>query len=433
MFEPTARQQRQEALLRLRELAVGVDDLRATVDAVGVVLLASLDAQRRLIELVGNPRATAGDELARSARSAAERGLWPEALADYDSAIATAWDQPQAHYGRAIAVLALAEEADGPIPVATVRDAAESFGKAVRYGRTTAQVVAARSALAAAALFDRVGEPDRADQVLRDAAGAIPGSPDLLFTAGRRLRSADLLDRAAKLDPTLVADPLWPDERFAAPVTAAVLERQRAAIAAGHRALASAAALVPMPTTTTGQPSTCVAALATLRELTAALDRAAEQLSPPTPHEVGLEQRRHSATAQLTSADVAYRRISVPVPLILLGIFALPFICVAGVLAEPIAAARGMDEVTGFGIGAAIAATVVAIGFAILVPISVARVRRQRRTRGGGVLAARGTAQALQAELQHRRGQREQALASIRAARAEAESLLQRAPIALRL
>lgn len=359
-----------------------------------------------VLETVGNPRATAGSESARKARSAAERRLWAEALTEYDRALEADWDQPSAHYGRAVAVLARAAESGAPVADDTVRAAAESFAQAVRYGRTTAQVVAARAALAAVALFDRIGAVERGEEVLREAAEGIPGSPELLFVAGKRLRAPEFLARAAKLDPTLLADPLWPEQPWAEPVNSAVLERQHAALTDGERALRT----VPME-----KPLTCAAGLHALRDLVAALRRAEGELTGPATHDFRLQRRRLAAEARLAAADAAFRQGSAPVPVIVVAVLTLPAVVAGGL-------------VGGYW-GAGIVALVCGVALAVLVPDSL----RRRRVRGERVLAARSVAEAANRELQQRREQRARALDAVRAAHERAEGLIRRAPIALTL
>jgi hypothetical protein len=256
------------------------------------------------------------------------------------------------------------------------------------------------------ALFDRIGAVERGEEVLREAAEGIPGSPELLFVAGKRLRAPEFLARAAKLDPTLLADPLWPEQPWAEPVNSAVLERQHAALTDGERALRT----VPME-----KPLTCAAGLHALRDLVAALRRAEGELTGPATHDFRLQQRRLAAEARLAAADAAFRQGSAPVPVIVVAVLTLPAVVAGGL-------------VGGYW-GAGIVALVCGVALAVLVPDSV----RRRRVRGERVLAARSVAEAANRELQQRREQRARALDAVRAAHEQAEGLIRRAPIALTL
>jgi tetratricopeptide (TPR) repeat protein len=248
-----------------RETLDGLRTLSGQLDHTNYLLGALVVTQQEILRVLQAPLATEAAELQRRAVSAAGRGLWTEAINDYDRSIAINWDQPTAHLGRGLAILGKA--GGSREAVASYAEAAESFEKAARYAISSAPSLSVQGVQHAVVVNDHLGRQGKATEVLRWATQALPGSPEIAFSAALRFRSADLLQRAVRLDPTLAADLAWQSLPFAAAVVAALLTEQKAAIHTAIQAMADARQYGSVPQVRTGRVTGCLDALDTLREL----------------------------------------------------------------------------------------------------------------------------------------------------------------------
>lgn len=189
---------------------------------------AILQTQLSMLEALRAPGATAAAELLQQAIKAAQLKLWDEAVADYKRSIDLVRLNPIVHLGLGLALTGKSSECQDPAEVQ--HRAADAFQKAFRYAKVTDPPVAVAAVQYAVVTLTGLGCDDDANVLLRDAAEALPQSPEIAFSAALRFRAAGLLIRAVDLDPTLADDPSWQSLPFAAEAVTTLLRRQRAVI-----------------------------------------------------------------------------------------------------------------------------------------------------------------------------------------------------------
>jgi hypothetical protein len=318
---------REDSLRELRYLVAGVDALRSSTATIAVhvgahlsevavnlsalvdqmwqtnaLLGAQVRIQQEMLDVLRSPSRTAATELLLRAGSAAERQLWPEAIRDYDRSIEQNWDQPEAHLGRGLALVGAAGVDGRTSQVLT--DAAESFERAFRYGEHVRPQTAVRAVQLAVAMRDRLGQIDRAEQLLRSAVERLGASPELAFSAGLRFRSVHLLDRAVTLAPALAGDPTWLQLPVAEPLVERLASAQNAAIEQGVAALRAAAkhGTGAVPSVVRTDPTSRFAAL---QEIDKRLEAASQVLSRPSADEQAHRSRGQALKQQTVDGSVA--------------------------------------------------------------------------------------------------------------------------------
>jgi hypothetical protein len=325
---------RSESLFELRHLAAGMNSvndsvgrLRSSVDASGMTLAtalsslsdeqvrsrhlisAALAVQIGILDTLRAPVATKAAELAARGTSAARRGLWHEALNDFDLSLRENWDQPDTLFKRGMAADAIAAENSDPAAEPLVRTAAASSHDALRYGVATMPEVAAVASLMATAQYDRLGETAQADDVLRTAARQLDRSPEVQFAAALRFRDGRMLCRAVDLDPTLARDPSWVAAPWARDAVERLRTRHAAAITAANEWFAGVerfGVAVPPPAQPVGTPAD---GYRHIRGLISAATAAGEALHQPTAHEQQLLQQADGFDAQGWAATAAATQV----------------------------------------------------------------------------------------------------------------------------
>jgi tetratricopeptide (TPR) repeat protein len=152
------------------------------------------DLLESLIDAVANPTATSANELHRRGLLALKNGWSDEAITEFKRSIDAYPYDPSVHFALGCA---LAESQE-------YGQAAEAFAKAARYASPKHHSLAASAAILAARLYDRVGEPKRALEVLVNCRDMIPPAPDVTYEIARRTGTREDLIRALALKPALV-------------------------------------------------------------------------------------------------------------------------------------------------------------------------------------------------------------------------------------
>ncbi|MDQ7909429.1 hypothetical protein RB614_33390 [Phytohabitans sp. ZYX-F-186] len=357
-----------------RETLEGLRTLSAQADHTNYLLGALIATQQDILNVLRSPRATEAAELQRRAVSAAGRGLWREAIGDFDKSIAINWDQPTAHLGRGLAILGMS---GGRGSAGSHAEAAESFEKAARYAVPAEPGLAVQAVQHAVVVNDHLGRRAKSDELLRWATEALPGSPEIAFSAALRFRSADLLRRAVRLDPTLAADAAWQALPFAAPVVTSVRAEQRSAIDAAVRAIAGARPYGSVPQVSPGRAAGILDGFDALRGLTPHLAGARQVVERPTADERRLTEAMGADSGrihQLNGKVSSIRSKRIPLRGWLIGAAVVAFVapCVAGM----IQAGRRGQEAADAVLLPAFVVTLVVLGVAV--PLLAAVTRRLR-------------------------------------------------------
>lgn len=167
-----------------RQLSAILTALSDELQTMKVLFAVQTSIQLDILAALQSPVGMQADELHRRAVSAASRGLWAEAIHDYDRSIALNWDQPQAYLGRGLAHLATNGHATTNRGL--LSSAAESFEGAVRYGAQTYPTYASRALQLAVILRDRLGQRKEADTLFQQGLPFLTRSPEVVFAYALR-------------------------------------------------------------------------------------------------------------------------------------------------------------------------------------------------------------------------------------------------------
>lgn len=355
-----------------RRMRTAIYDLADEVARTNFLLETVVENQRAVLEVLRSPLATQAAELLRRAAWAAERGLWPEAIGDYDKAIELDWTQSAAHYGRGLALLAQ----HGRDDAARGRwiDAVGSLEKAARYAGQSEPSLAVSAIQLAVIWHDRLGDAAAGDKQLTWATQQLTRSPELAFSAALRFRAPVLLERALKLDPRLTADPVWQSLPVAEEVVKNLHLRQIAVQDAASAALSEAKPYGVAAVAASPPPKDCVRGFAALATLKSELDDAQAVVARPTAEEDELADRCGAGAARasvvrsrITAAD--HKRM--PWWRVIVAWLMLPLLApmvVGGIVAGAVGGPAGFAAADSYLLPTFVIALVVAI---VVVPIVV--------------------------------------------------------------